>query len=149
VQTVLLPIDILAGFLVAGVWVVQLTRWGLLIGVAIGKHGGDFLGAPRRRLLWALPFIALLHPAPYLLAAAIGLAVYSLQGDASDAVRAFTGGFYLYVTLMSMLIFGVHRLQRRRAPPGPTGPANNRVTMAPRIPSQGRTQESKTSAEGY
>lgn len=74
-QMLLLPVFILAGFMGGGLLATQLMRWGLLLWVAMTKHGGDFLGAPRRRLLWAVPVVALLHPAPYLLVVVV-IALY-------------------------------------------------------------------------
>jgi hypothetical protein len=80
-------------------------------------------GRPRRRLLWAFPFILLLHPAPYLFAFAVLFTAWALQGKVGPIWLWILGGFYAYVVIASLKTLLVYRLQRRRrAAAGP----NNR-----------------------
>ena len=67
---VITPLLGFAGLFAGMLLWVQFTRWVALLYVSGSKEGGDFLGPPKRRLLWATPFLALLHPAPWLVGAA-------------------------------------------------------------------------------
>jgi hypothetical protein len=114
VETLLLPLFLLVGFIGGGFLVTQLMRWGLLVWVLLTKHGGDFLGAPRRRLLWVFPFVALLHPAPYLLVAVV-LALYRMfQGKVGVPLLCVLLGLAVYLAMTGLTTLKVLRLRRRR-----------------------------------
>src|SRR5260221_13747541 len=55
-------LGVLAGFTVSSIT----GHWLTLVMVSMAKHGGDFLGPPRRRLIGMLPFATLLHPGAWL-----------------------------------------------------------------------------------
>ena len=89
-----------AGFFVGMLLWVQFTRWLGLLFVSGSRHGGDFLGEPKRRLIWAIPFLGLLHPAPWLLAAAAYLGYRAFHGDLAAGWNWFFGGLLLAFTFM-------------------------------------------------
>ena len=110
----LLPVFLLVGFVGGSFLTIQLMRWGLLIRASLTQHGGDFLGAPRRRLLWAFPFVALFHPAPYLLAAVV-LALYRMfQGTVRVPFIWLLLGFTAYMAVVGLTSLRVFRLRRRQ-----------------------------------
>jgi hypothetical protein len=120
VDVALAPAFALIGFFAGSLFSSQLTRWGALLWVSTTKHGGDFLGPPKRRLLWALPFVALLHSAPYLIALIIVLTVYALQGKVGSPWLWFLGGFYAYLVLVSLTLLKAYRKHRMgKASAGP------------------------------
>ena len=115
-DTLLIPILVLAGFLAGGLFVSYVMRWCALIFTTSAKHGGDFLGPPRRRLVWALPFLALLHPAPYILCVAAIVAFRQFHSSSDSAWIWCLGGFAVSVVvnvLRTALLFVKSR--RRRA----------------------------------
>lgn len=91
------------------------THWAALLATVLGKHGGDFLGPPKRRLLWAVPLV-IVRPAPFLLAAALGggaMAALTLLGRSCEW---FFAGFYCslgYVGLVASIAW--RRSKARRA----------------------------------
>ena len=101
-----------AGFYAGLLLWTQFTRWVVLLHAAASKEGGDFLGPPRRRLLWAIPFLALLHPAPWLLGAMVFLAFRTLGADAAGAWPWFFGG--LVIALLVMMFSSLAMLARWR-----------------------------------
>src|SRR5258706_11635505 len=60
-------LGVLAGFTASSIT----GHWLTLVMVSMAKHGGDFLGPPRRRLIGLLPFATLLHPRAWLVGAAL------------------------------------------------------------------------------
>ena len=68
-DALLLPIFSIFGFFAGSLFATQTSRGVVLISTSATQQGGDFLGAPKRCLLWALPPLALLHPAPYIICA--------------------------------------------------------------------------------
>jgi hypothetical protein len=108
----------LLGFagLIAGMllWV-HVMRWVGLLYVSQAKDGGDFLGPPKRRLLWALPVFALLHPAPWLVGATAFVAFRAFRAGAASGWRWFFGGLILallYMILMTLTAFARWRRAR-------------------------------------
>ena len=100
-----LPVGLIAaGFFLGMILVPQLLRWALLVHTSFGLHGGDFLGAPKRRLLWAAPFVLVLHPAPYLAVGTVVLTTFAVRGRASLGWLWFLAGFYAYSLLMGVLV---------------------------------------------
>src|SRR5258706_14580420 len=60
-------LGVLAGFTVSSIT----GHWLTLVMVSMAKHGGDFLGPPRRRVICLPPFATLLHPCAWLVGAAL------------------------------------------------------------------------------
>jgi hypothetical protein len=106
------------GFVAGLLLWVQLARWMLLLYVSGSKDGGDFLGPPRKRLLWALPFMALLHPAPWLIGATGFFGMRTMVGNSATGAKWFFGGLFLAVLLMSLtallLLVRWHRSRQAR-----------------------------------
>lgn len=71
------------------------------------KHGGDFLGPPKRRLLWATPALALLHPAPWLIGVAAVLGFRTFRADSTEGWGWFFGGLSLAFLLMILSTMAV------------------------------------------
>ena len=123
VDALLAPILLFFGFSVGTLFGTQMMRWGALLWVSTTTHGGDFLGTPKRRLLWVLPFVLLLHPAPYFIAFVVVFTVSAFQGKVGSVWLWLLGGFYVYVVIAGLIMLKSYRLQRRlRANAGP----NNR-----------------------
>jgi hypothetical protein len=111
-----LPAYAVIGAIAGSLFSTQILRWVLLLRVSAARHSGDFLGPPKRRVLWALPAIAFLHPAPYMVLAVVFVTAHSFQAKAGPAWLWFLSGFYLnvaYVTWRSLAI--LHR--GHQAPP--------------------------------
>jgi hypothetical protein len=89
-----------AGFFAGMMLWAQFTRWVGLLLVSGSKDGGDFLGPPKRRLIWVIPFLALVHPAPWLLGAAIFFAFRSIRGATGAGWIWFFGGVVLALLYM-------------------------------------------------
>ena len=110
------------GFFAGTLLWTQFTRWVGLIYVSGSKHGGDFLGPPRRRLLWAAPVVGLLHPAPWLIVAAAYLGIRAYRFHAGEGWAWFFGGLslaLLLMTLTTVLALGRWRRLRQSEPSGP------------------------------
>jgi hypothetical protein len=123
VDALLKPLLALFGFIAGTQFTLQMFRWGTLLWVTTTTHGGDFLGAPRRRLLWFFPFVLLLHPAPYIAALVVLVTVWALQGKLGSIWLWPLAGFYTYCVFASLKLSHLYQLQRRRrAAAGP----NNR-----------------------
>jgi len=90
------------GFFVGLSFWTQFTRWVVLMATTGSKHGGDFLGPPRRRLLWAVPFVAVLHPVPWRLGAGVIASFMSFHNAAGFGWTWFFGGLWLGVLLMAL-----------------------------------------------
>ncbi len=113
------PILLLMGFFAGTIFGTQVMRWGLLVHVTTTTHGGDFLGAPKRRLLWAFPFIVLLHPAPYLVVALVFFTVEALRGKVASIWMWPLAGFYAYILILGLKMLRVYRRRRRWTSAGP------------------------------
>jgi hypothetical protein len=114
VDTLLAPVRLIGGFVVGSLVIAQITRWAALVCVSAGRHGGDFLGAPKRRLLWVLPFALLLHPALYLVGSVIFLMVAILRGKVGIIWFWFLGGLYVYIVVSGLVLLRAYRFQSRR-----------------------------------
>jgi hypothetical protein len=86
------------------IFIPALMRWGLLIHTSLAKQSGDFLGAPRRRLLWLAPIVFLLHPMPYIVVGLLIVSVLAAVGRLSAGWVWFLGGFYAYVAMIGFLV---------------------------------------------
>jgi hypothetical protein len=100
------------------VLVPQLLRWAFLVHTTFQPPGGDFLGAPRRRLLWAAPFVVLFHPLPYVVAGSVVVATLAMRGRTSAGWLWFLVGFYACALLMGIMLALRLLSVRRRAPGG-------------------------------
>ena len=106
----------------------QVLRWFALVYIALQQHGGDFLGTPKRRLIWVTPFVALLHPAPWMLAALAYLLHRALATPLSGGWRWFLVGSAAGICLQVVAVLPVMlRLRRNGASlsperPGPRAP---------------------------
>ena len=105
---------IAAGFFLGMIFVPLLLRWALLVHTSFGLHGGDFLGAPKRRLIWVAPFIILLHPFPCIVAGTAVLTILAVHGRVSSGWLWFLGGFYAYVLLMGGVVIPKLLVIRRK-----------------------------------
>jgi hypothetical protein len=107
------PVELVAaGFVSAIVFVGPLAHWVVLVRATLGLHGGDFLGPPRRRLLWFTPFAILLHPVPYFVVGTVVLTALAVVRLLSAGWLWFFAGFYTYALLMGLLV--VPRLLKLR-----------------------------------
>jgi hypothetical protein len=91
------------------------VRWAALVHTVFALHGGDFLGAPKRRLLWAIPLVILLHPVPYLVIGSLVVIGFAAVGRAPMGWIWFLGGFYAYGLIMGLLVLTRMRKRRQRA----------------------------------
>jgi hypothetical protein len=109
-----LPIIAILGFFTGSLVVQQILRWIALLSVATAKQGGDFLGPPRRRLLWVVPFVVFFHPGSYMISALIvstGLCFLEWPGGEWGW---FLMGLYIYVIVSGLLIASKYRRIRRK-----------------------------------
>ena len=113
-DALLAPVLLFLGFFAGTLFGAQMLRWGALLWVSTTTHGGDFLGPPKRRLLLVLPFVLLLHPAPYLVAFVFVFTVLAFQGKVGTMWLLLLGGIYVYVAIAGLLMLKSYRLQRRR-----------------------------------
>jgi hypothetical protein len=121
VDALLAPALLFLGFFAGTLFGTQMLRWGALLWVSTTTHGGDFLGPPKRRLLWVFPFVLLLHPAPYLVVSVVVFTVMALQGKIGSIWPWLLAGFYAYIVILSLRMLQLYR-RRRLATAGP----NNR-----------------------
>jgi hypothetical protein len=108
-----LPIIAILGFFTGSLVVPQILRWVALLSVATAKQGGDFLGPPRRRLLWVVPFVVLFHPCPYVIIALIVSTGFCLLNWSGGGWGWFLVGLYIYVIVSGLLIASKYRRIRR------------------------------------
>jgi hypothetical protein len=106
------------GVIAAMLFMSPFVHWLALVQTSFAKHSGVFLGPAKRRLLPTAPFVILLHPVPYLTVALIVISVLVVSGSFAKNWWWFLGGFYLYVTSVSLLVLSWH------APPS-VGDAEN------------------------
>ena len=92
-DALLIPALLILGFLAGSLFSSYLMRWCALVFTSSAKHGGDFLGPPRRRIVWALPFVTLLHPAPYIFCLVALVAFRQFHGASASAWLWFFGAF--------------------------------------------------------
>jgi hypothetical protein len=110
----LYPLPFIAGLLAAAFTVSRVLHWALLIRASVGKLGGDFLGAPKRHLFWATPFVLLLHPGLYLLLGLSAISVLAIAGQLPAGWRWFMAGFYAYAVVGGLLMLNLLRKSRSR-----------------------------------
>lgn len=107
---------VVAGFVAAVFLLPQALNWLGLIYTTITPQQGDFLGPPKRRLLWASRFLFLFHPMPYLIIGVITVSVFTLLGRMPAPWTWLLLGFYSYTTFLSLLItVKLKRIRRTRA----------------------------------
>jgi hypothetical protein len=119
VQSDFLPALAIAGFFSATFVVTQWWRCALLLVVALTRHEGDFLGPPRRRLLWISPFVLLLHPGVYLLTALVVVTGLYLQNRLASELGWFLAGFYVYIVFAVLSSASKYRRIRRHTKSSP------------------------------
>ena len=100
------------GFVAAALLAGPISRWVGLVFVSTTEHGGDFLGPPKRRLLWALPFVVLVHPMAYLVLALLVVTAATLMGRMASGWGWFLLGVYIYMGLVGITVLA--RLKRVR-----------------------------------
>src|SRR5258706_15827754 len=83
-------LGVLAGFTVSSIT----GHWLTLVMVSMAKHGGGFLGPPRRRLISLLPFATPLHPGAWLVGAALYFTGRILFGGVNPLWTGGAVGFY-------------------------------------------------------
>jgi hypothetical protein len=92
----------------------QMGHWVTLMVTTLAKHGGDFLGEPRRRLLFAFPFVALLHPGLWLTPLVFVAPWLALNTDQSGPIRMAAAGFCLWLFPFAGLIVKVLLRMRKQ-----------------------------------
>jgi hypothetical protein len=108
------PLLFIAGFCAATFTVSRVLHWAALIRICVGKLGGDFLGAPKRRLIWATPFVLLFHSATYLLFGVMAVSALAIAGRLPAGWSWFIAGFYAYALFGGLLVLKVMRKRRSR-----------------------------------
>ena len=96
------------GVIAAMIFMSPFVHWLALVHTSFAKHGGNFLGPAKRRLLPTAPFVILLHPVPYLTVALVVISVLAVSGSFAKDWWWFLGGFYLYVAAVSLLVLAWH-----------------------------------------
>ena len=115
-KELLIPIYLSVGFMGGTILLMQLIRWGLLVWVSTTRHGGDFLGQPKRRLIWSVPLVAL-HPAPYLFVGAC-FGMYRLLRDGPGIPAAsILIGFVTYLAFAGWAGYVAFRRRKIKEPP--------------------------------
>jgi hypothetical protein len=105
------------GFILGMVVFPLLVRWVALLHTTLGSHGGDFLGPPKRRLLWAAPLVVLVHPVPYFLVGAVAVGGLALRGRISSGWLWLLLGFGVYALFMAAMVAPILlRARNRRTP---------------------------------
>jgi hypothetical protein len=104
-----------AGVFLGMVLVPLMLRWAVLVHTTFKRHGGPFLGEPKRRLLWAAPLVLLLHPAVYFVAALVVLSVLSARGRISGGWVWVIVGFCAYALFIGTFTMLTVMKVRRRA----------------------------------
>jgi hypothetical protein len=99
------------GVIAAMIFMSPFVHWLALVQTSFAKHGGNFLGPAKRRLLPTAPFVILLHPVPYLTVALVVISVLVVSGSFAKDWWWFLGGFYVYVAAVSLLVLAWHAPQ--------------------------------------
>lgn len=107
-------ITAISGFFAGSIIVRQFLRWIALLSVVTSKQGGDFLGPPRRRLLWAAPFVVFVHPGMYAISALLAITAFWLLNRLSSEWGWFLVGSYTYITVTGMSVVSRYRRLRRK-----------------------------------
>jgi hypothetical protein len=110
-----LPLIAILGFFAGSLVVQQIFRWIALVSVATAKQGGDFLGPPRRRLLWVTPFVVFFHPGLYLISALVICTGFCLLNRSGGELGWFLVGLYVYIIVSGLSIASRYRRMRRRS----------------------------------
>jgi uncharacterized membrane protein YeiH len=110
-----LPLIAILGFFAGPFVAQQVLRWIALLSVVTAKQGGDFLGPSRRRLLWAVPFVVVLHPALYIISALLAITILGLLHRLSGEWSWFLVGLYIYVIVTGLSIVSRYRRIRRKS----------------------------------
>jgi hypothetical protein len=113
-EPVLLIIAI-SGFFVGSAAVQQILRWIALLSVVTSRQEGDFLGPPRRRLLWVVPFVVFLHPGLYIIGALIAVTGCYLLNRLSGEWGWFLVGVYINPIVTGLTIASRYRRFRRKS----------------------------------
>jgi hypothetical protein len=104
-----------AGFLIGMFLLPLVVRWAALVHTVFGLHGGDFLGGPKRRLLWAAPLVILLHPVPYLVIGSLVIIDFVAVGRASTGWVWFLAGLFSYSVVLTLFVVARIRKLRKKA----------------------------------
>jgi hypothetical protein len=118
-NALLLPLFVLLGVMAGSLIGTQTGRWIALIWISTTQHSGDFLGPPRRRLLWALPFIVIVHPAPYIICMVAAVTSCCFRGRMPVGWAWFLAGFYLYLVLVGWKVLALFRRRQLLRPKMP------------------------------
>ena len=110
-----LPIVAILGLFAGSIVLQQVLRWIALLWVTTAKQEGDFLGPPRRRLLWVAPFVVFLHPGPYIIGALVVITGFGLLNRLSAVWVWFLLGLYIYVIVSGLSIASRYYRIRRRS----------------------------------
>jgi hypothetical protein len=110
-----LPIMAILGFFTGPLLVRQILRWIALLVATTAKQGGDFLGPPRRRLLWVVPFVVVFHPGLYLISALIVGTGFCLLKGSGGGWGWFLVGLYIYLIVSGVSIASKYRRFRRKS----------------------------------
>ena len=106
---------LLPGFLCGLFLWMQFLRWFALIHVTVAKEGGDFLGPPKRRLVWATPLVAALHPAPWLISGIAFAGVLSFRDDTATRAHGFFVALGVGVLIQALgALLTLRRIRRAR-----------------------------------
>jgi hypothetical protein len=106
---------VIPGFFLGAYLLPMLIRWWHLVHTSFSVQEGDFLGPPKRRLLWFTPFALLLSPAPYLILMIIAVPILIVSGRIPAFWSWLLVGLGAYALLAGFLIIPrVARLRRMR-----------------------------------
>ena len=101
----------------------QISRWVVLLVNATQRHGGDFLGPAKRRLLWTMP-LTLLHPGLWLLVLIPWLSVRVFTTSSHSGWRWFFGGLAIGCLLQIGNVLALI-VRYRRASATPKSPGSS------------------------
>jgi hypothetical protein len=96
------------GLVAAMFFLSPFVHWLALVQTSWAKHGGIFLGPPKRRLFPSVPLAVVFHPIPYLTIALIVITTLVAFGSLAKAWWWFLGAFYLYVAFTCLLVLLWH-----------------------------------------
>jgi hypothetical protein len=85
-----------------------------LVAYTLSKQSGDFLGPPKRRLLWMAPIVAAINPGVLLLVFAGYIAAKAIGGHVQREVIWLLAGCATSFLWMGLLIVSVIRKARFR-----------------------------------